>query len=220
MNKNTRKTLAILLSCAVIGGAVSGCKSKEKTESSKPESTTSSVKTTTTSETEGTTSSEPEDTTASSTEETSASETEKQKLSADEMLDAFLKYCEENEVAYDKSASFSNEEGYTRYQTPQNGTLFVIDKYTSEDLAKNTIKEVKAYGGWYEKDLVKKAAKIDEDGLDLEGYYCQDPDGLNMFFAIGRKEQLVFQFEAIGDEQVKLAEELLLSMGIDVKANS
>ena len=39
-----------------------------------------------------------ESSTASSTEETSASETEKQKLSADEMLDAFLKYCEENNI--------------------------------------------------------------------------------------------------------------------------
>ncbi|MBR5425955.1 MAG: hypothetical protein IK106_05480 [Clostridiales bacterium] len=220
MNKNTRKTLAILLSCAVIGGAVSGCKSKENKESSKPESTTSSVETTTTSETEGTTSSEPEDTTASSTEETSASETEKQKLSADEMLDAFLKYCEENEVAYDKTASVKNEEGYTRYRSPQNGTLFVIDKYTGEDLAKKAIKEIKAYGGWYEEDLVKKSVKIDEDGLTLEGYYCQTPDGQNMLFVIGAKEKLAFQFEAVDDEQVKLAEELLLSMGIDVKANS
>ena len=56
--------------------------------------------------------------------------------------------------------------------------------------------------------------------LTLEGYYCQTPDGQNMLFVIGAKEKLAFQFEAVDDEQVKLAEELLLSMGIDVKANS
>ena len=132
----------------------------------------------------------------------------------------FKKYCEDNEVAYEKSASVSNEEGYTRYQTPQNGTLFVIDRYSNEELAKKTVKDVKGYGGWYEEDLVKKSVKTDEDGLDLEGYYCQDPDGMNMLFAIGRKEQLVFQFEAIGDEQVKLVEDILLSMGIDIKSIS
>lgn len=212
MNKNVQKVLAVFLSCVVIGGMVSGCKSKEKKESSKQDSTTTSAENTTTSETEGTT--------ASSNEETDASETKKQKLSPDEMLDAFLKYCEDNEVAYDKSASVSNEEGYTRYQTPQNGTLFVIDRYSNEELAKKTVKDVKEYGGWYEEDLVKKSVKTDEDGLDLEGYYCQDPDGMNMLFAIGRKEQLVFQFEAIGDEQVKLVEDILLSMGIDIKSIS
>lgn len=212
MNKNVQKVLAVFLSCVVIGGMVSGCKSKEKRESSKQDSTTTSAENTTTSETEGTT--------ASSNEETDASETKKQKLSPDEMLDAFLKYCEDNEVAYDKSASVSNEEGYTRYQTPQNGTLFVIDRYSNEELAKKTVKDVKEYGGWYEEDLVKKSVKTDEDGLDLEGYYCQDPDGMNMLFAIGRKEQLVFQFEAIGDEQVKLVEDILLSMGIDIKSIS
>lgn len=212
MNKNVQKVLAVFLSCVVIGGMVSGCKSKEKRESSKQDSTTTSAENTTTSETEGTT--------ASSNEETDASETKKQKLSPDEMLDAFLKFCEDNEVAYDKSASVSNEEGYTRYQTPQNGTLFVIDRYSNEELAKKTVKDVKEYGGWYEEDLVKKSVKTDEDGLDLEGYYCQDPDGMNMFFAIGRKEQLVFQFEAIGDEQVKLVEDILLSMGIDIKSIS
>lgn len=212
MNKNVQKVLAVFLSCVVIGGMGSGCKSKEKKESSKQDSTTTSAENTTTSETEGTT--------ASSNEETDASETKKQKLSPDEMLDAFLKYCEDNEVAYDKSASVRNEEGYTRYQTPQNGTLFVIDRYSNEELAKKTVKDVKEYGGWYEEDLVKKSVKTDEDGLDLEGYYCQDPDGMNMFFAIGRKEQLVFQFEAIGDEQVKLVEDILLSMGIDIKSIS
>lgn len=212
MNKNVQKVLAVFLSCVVIGGMGSGCKSKEKKESSKQDSTTTSSENTTTSETEGTT--------ASSNEETDASETKKQKLSPDEMLDAFLKYCEDNEVAYDKSASVSNEEGYTRYQTPQNGTLFVIDRYSNEELAKKTVKDVKEYGGWYEEDLVKKSVKTDEDGLDLEGYYCQDPDGMNMLFAIGRKEQLVFQFEAIGDEQVKLVEDILLSMGIDIKSIS
>ena len=212
MNKNVQKVLAVFLSCVVIGGMVSGCKSKEKKESSKQDSPTTSAENTTTSETEGTT--------ASSNEETDASETKKQKLSPDEMLDAFLKYCEDNEVAYDKSASVSNEEGYTRYQTPQNGTLFVIDRYSNEELAKKTVKDVKEYGGWYEEDLVKKSVKTDEDGLDLEGYYCQDPDGMNMLFAIGRKEQLVFQFEAIGDEQVKLVEDILLSMGIDIKSIS
>jgi len=212
MNKNVQKVLAFFLSCVVIGGMVSGCKSKEKKESSKQDSTTTSAENTTTSETEGTT--------ASSNEETDASETKKQKLSPDEMLDAFLKYCEDNEVAYDKSASVRNEEGYTRYQTPQNGTLFVIDRYSNEELAKKTVKDVKEYGGWYEEDLVKKSVKTDEDGLDLEGYYCQDPDGMNMLFAIGRKEQLVFQFEAIGDEQVKLVEDILLSMGIDIKSIS
>ena len=212
MNKNVQKVLAAFLSCVVIGGMVSGCKSKEKKESSKQDSTTTSAENTTTSETEGTT--------ASSNEETDASETKKQKLSPDEMLDAFLKYCEDNEVAYEKSASVSNEEGYTRYQTPQNGTLFVIDRYSNEELAKKTVKDVKEYGGWYEEDLVKKSVKTDEDGLDLEGYYCQDPDGMNMLFAIGRKEQLVFQFEAIGDEQVKLVEDILLSMGIDIKSIS
>lgn len=212
MNKNVQKVLAVFLSCVVIGGMGSGCKSKEKKESSKQDSTTTSAENTTTSETEGTT--------ASSNEETDASETKKQKLSPDEMLDAFLKYCEDNEVAYDKSASVSNEEGYTRYQTPQNGTLFVIDRYSNEELAKKTVKDVKEYGGWYEEDLVKKSVKTDEDGLDLEGYYCQDPDGMNMLFAIGRKEQLVFQFEAIGDEQVKLVEDILLSMGIDIKSIS
>lgn len=212
MNKNVQKVLAVFLSCVVIGGMVSGCKSKEKKESSKQDSTTTSAENTTTSETEGTT--------ASSNEETDASETKKQKLSPDEMLDAFLKYCEDNEVAYEKSASVSNEEGYTRYQTPQNGTLFVIDRYSNEELAKKTVKDVKEYGGWYEEDLVKKSVKTDEDGLDLEGYYCQDPDGMNMLFAIGRKEQLVFQFEAIGDEQVKLVEDILLSMGIDIKSIS
>ncbi|MEE3351864.1 MAG: hypothetical protein VZR13_05600 [Saccharofermentanaceae bacterium] len=212
MNKNVQKVLAVFLSCVVIGGMVSGCKSKEKKESSKQDSTTTSAENTTTSETEGTT--------ASSNEETDASETKKQKLSPDEMLDAFLKYCEDNEVAYDKSASVRNEEGYTRYQTPQNGTLFVIDRYSNEELAKKTVKDVKEYGGWYEEDLVKKSVKTDEDGLDLEGYYCQDPDGMNMLFAIGRKEQLVFQFEAIGDEQVKLVEDILLSMGIDIKSIS
>ncbi|MBR3031554.1 MAG: hypothetical protein IKH92_00875 [Clostridiales bacterium] len=212
MNKNVQKVLAVFLSCVVIGGMVSGCKSKEKKESSKQDSTTTSAENTTTSETEGTT--------ASSNEETDASETKKQKLSPDEMLDAFLKYCEDNEVAYEKSASVSNEEGYTRYQTPQNGTLFVIDRYSNEELAKKTVKDVKGYGGWYEEDLVKKSVKTDEDGLDLEGYYCQDPDGMNMLFAIGRKEQLVFQFEAIGDEQVKLVEDILLSMGIDIKSIS
>ena len=212
MNKNVQKVLAVFLSCVVIGGMVSGCKSKEKKESSKQDSTTTSSENTTTSETEGTT--------ASSNEETDASETKKQKLSPDEMLDAFLKYCEDNEVAYDKSASVRNEEGYTRYQTPQNGTLFVIDRYSNEELAKKTVKDVKEYGGWYEEDLVKKSVKTDEDGLDLEGYYCQDPDGMNMLFAIGRKEQLVFQFEAIGDEQVKLVEDILLSMGIDIKSIS
>ena len=212
MNKNVQKVLAVFLSCVVIGGMVSGCKSKEKKESSKQDSTTTSAENTTTSETEGTT--------ASSNEETDASETKKQKLSPDEMLDAFLKYCEDNEVAYDKSASVSNEEGYTRYQAPQNGTLFVIDRYSNEELAKKTVKDVKEYGGWYEEDLVKKSVKTDEDGLDLEGYYCQDPDGMNMLFAIGRKEQLVFQFEAIGDEQVKLVEDILLSMGIDIKSIS
>lgn len=212
MNKNVQKVLAVFLSCVVTGGMVSGCKSKEKKESSKQDSTTTSAENTTTSETEGTT--------ASSNEETDASETKKQKLSPDEMLDAFLKYCEDNEVAYDKSASVSNEEGYTRYQTPQNGTLFVIDRYSNEELAKKTVKDVKEYGGWYEEDLVKKSVKTDEDGLDLEGYYCQDPDGMNMLFAIGRKEQLVFQFEAIGDEQVKLVEDILLSMGIDIKSIS
>lgn len=220
MNKNVQKVLAVFLSCVVIGGMGSGCKSKEKKESSKQDSTTTSAENTTTSETEGTTASKPEDTTASSNEETAASETKKQKLSSDEMLDAFLKYCEDNEVAYDKTASVRNEEGYTRYQTPQNGTLFVIDRYSNEELAKKTVKDVKEYGGWYEEDLVKKSVKTDEDGLDLEGYYCQDPDGMNMLFAIGRKEQLVFQFEAIGDEQVKLVEDILLSMGIDVKAIS
>ena len=212
MNKNVQKVLAVFLSCVVTGGMVSGCKSKEKKESSKQDSTTTSAENTTTSETEGTT--------ASSNEETDASETKKQKLSPDEMLDAFLKYCEDNEVAYDKSASVSNEEGYTRYQTPQNGTLFVIDRYSNEELAKKTVKDVKEYGGWYEEDLVKKSVKTGEDGLDLEGYYCQDPDGMNMLFAIGRKEQLVFQFEAIGDEQVKLVEDILLSMGIDIKSIS
>lgn len=212
MNKNVQKVLDVFLSCVVIGGMVSGCKSKEKKESSKQDSTTTSAENTTTSETEGTT--------ASSNEETDASETKKQKLSPDEMLDAFLKYCEDNEVAYDKSASVRNEEGYTRYQTPQNGTLFVIDRYSNEELAKKTVKDVKEYGGWYEEDLVKKSVKTDEDGLDLEGYYCQDPDGMNMLFAIGRKEQLVFQFEAIGDEQVKLVEDILLSMGIDIKSIS
>ena len=212
MNKNVQKVLAVFLSCVVIGGMVSGCKSKEKKESSKQDSTTTSAENTTTSETEGTT--------ASSNEETDASETKKQKLSPDEMLDAFLKYCEDNEVAYDKSASVRNGEGYTRYQTPQNGTLFVIDRYSNEELAKKTVKDVKEYGGWYEEDLVKKSVKTDEDGLDLEGYYCQDPDGMNMLFAIGRKEQLVFQFEAIGDEQVKLVEDILLSMGIDIKSIS
>ncbi len=212
MNKNVQKVLAFFLSCVVIGGMVSGCKSKEKKESSKQDSTTTSAENTTTSETEGTT--------ASSNEETDASETKKQKLSPDEMLDAFLKYCEDNEVAFEKSASVSNEEGYTRYQTPQNGTLFVIDRYSNEELAKKTVKDVKEYGGWYEEDLVKKSVKTDEDGLDLEGYYCQDPDGMNMLFAIGRKEQLVFQFEAIGDEQVKLVEDILLSMGIDIKSIS
>ena len=212
MNKNVQKVLAVFLSCVVIGGMVSGCKSKEKKESSKQDSTTTSAENTTTSETEGTT--------ASSNEETDASETKKQKLSPDEMLDAFLKYCEDNEVAYDKSASVRNEEGDTRYQTPQNGTLFVIDRYSNEELAKKTVKDVKEYGGWYEEDLVKKSVKTDEDGLDLEGYYCQDPDGMNMLFAIGRKEQLVFQFEAIGDEQVKLVEDILLSMGIDIKSIS
>lgn len=212
MNKNVQKVLAVFLSCVVIGGMGSGCKSKEKKESSKQDSTTTSAENTTTSETEGTT--------ASSNEETDASETKKQKLSSDEMLDAFLKYCEDNEVAYDKSASVRNEEGYTHYQTPQNGTLFVIDRYSNEELAKKTVKDVKGYGGWYEEDLVKKSVKTDEDGLDLEGYYCQDPDGMNMLFAIGRKEQLVFQFEAIGDEQVKLVEDILLSMGIDIKSIS
>ena len=212
MNKNVQKVLAVFLSCVVIGGMVSGCKSKEKKESSKQDSTTTSAENTTTSETKGTT--------ASSNEETDASETKKQKLSPDEMLDAFLKYCEDNEVAYEKSASVRNEEGYTRYQTPKNGTLFVIDRYSNEELAKKTVKDVKEYGGWYEEDLVKKSVKTDEDGLDLEGYYCQDPDGMNMLFAIGRKEQLVFQFEAIGDEQVKLVEDILLSMGIDIKSIS
>lgn len=214
MNKNVRNALAMLLSLTVIGGTAAACEPKAEksvTESSTATSTTTMEDATTTESEKEAPSSETPDEPTSVSENVPATA-----KNAEEMLEAFLLFCEDNGVAYAKTDGNEDGEDYTRYQTAEHTTLFNLSMYSDEDAAKESVQDAKSYGGWYEEDLVIKSIKIDEDGLDLEGYYCQTPDGENMLFVLGAKETLAFHFEAVNDEQVKFVEDVLLEMGIEL----
>ena len=197
--------ISILLSLSV---AMCGCSSSEKQKS---EETTGKSETVVT---ESTTESTSESETESSSEEESSSETSAvpENLSPDEMVKAFLQYCDDNGIQY-----FTSEEnGGIRYECRE--LRFVVAKHPDSASAEKAYKEVLNYGGWYEEDLVTRDVIIDEEGKKMQAYYCQAEDGLSMLFVLARTENLHFSTEAIGEDQVKTAEGILRAMGVDLSS--
>jgi len=130
----------------------------------------------------------------------------------DEMESGFIRCCESNGIKY----TLTEESDLRRYNCTD--PLMVMTKYSDIALAEKAYKEIQDYGGWYEEDLVIKEVIVDEDNMKLMAYYCQTDDKLPMLFVLSFKENLFFNMEGIGENQVKTVEKILQSMGIDLNS--